>query len=151
MIIPPTLLHTLRIAKMSQVKYLNESPSLSFLLHTLSPHTLTLFILFPCVFFSPSSPLTPFLLLLPSDSPPSCCRAVSCTGWPALCTWPAGPLCRRWEKEPPRGITSLWPESCAAQRWGGPTMHLCTHLQVCYCAACEVTWQMAVGELAVPC
>lgn len=143
MIIP----HSLRIDKMSQVKYLNESLSLSFLLHTLSPHTLTLFILFPCVFFLSLPP--PPLILLPPVSPPSCCRAVSCTGWPALCTWPAGPRCRRWGKEPLRGITSLSPESCAAQRWGGPTMHLCTHLQICYCAACEVTWQMAVGELAV--
>lgn len=49
---------------MSQVKYLNESLSLSFLLHTLSPHTLTLFILFPCVFFL-SLPPPPLILLSP--------------------------------------------------------------------------------------
>lgn len=60
---------------MSQVKYLNESLSLSFLLHTLSPHTLTLFILFPCVFF-----FSPFL---PSDSlppPPPCLPSVVLQG-----------------------------------------------------------------------
>lgn len=81
--------------------------------------------------FSSDCSLCFFFSLLPSFPPLLCCRAVSCTGWPVRCMWPADPRCQLWEKAPPRGTTCLWPESCAAQRWGGPTMHLCTHLQGC--------------------